>query len=94
MKVFEALPAVLVPVMVYAVAGVTVVGVPLRVPVAVSKVMPAGAAGVIVKLTIPPPVDVTVSPIAAVFTVTVSLEDERVNAGAFAGPPKARIGRT
>ena len=59
--------------------------------------MPAGAAGEIAKLATAPPVEVTVKPVAAAFTVTVSLEVESVNNGdasAGVGPLKARIGRT
>jgi hypothetical protein len=44
--------------------------------------MPAGAAGEIAKLAMSPPVELTVKPVALVFTGLVSDDDERVNAGA------------
>jgi hypothetical protein len=47
--------------------------------------MPAGVA-LIPKLAMAPPVELTVNPVAVVFTVRVSDELERVNAG------KARVG--
>ena len=79
------------------VAAEVAVGVPLNAPVVVLNVMPAGAAGEIAKEAIAPPVEVTVNPLAAAFTVAVSLDAERVKSGdANAGvtPPNARIGRT
>jgi uncharacterized protein (DUF2336 family) len=59
-----------------------VVGVPLNAPEEVSKLMPAGAAGVIAKLAITPPVELILKPVATVFTVLLSDVDERVKAGA------------
>ena len=59
----------------------TDVGVPLNAPVVVSKLIPAGVA-LIEKLSIAPPVDKIVKPVAAVLTVLVSEDDERVKAGA------------
>ena len=67
------------------------VGVPLNAPVLVLKVMPAGAAGEMAKLAIAPPVDVTVKPVAAVFTVRVSEEAESVKAGAATAPVKVNV---
>ena len=55
-------------------------GVPDSAPVLVLKLIPAGVA-LIAKLAIAPPVDEMVKPVAAVFTVRVSEEDERVKAG-------------
>ena len=57
----------------------------MRAPVEVLKLMPAGVA-LIAKLAIKPPVDEMVEPVAAVLTVLVSDEEERVKAGA------ARVG--
>jgi hypothetical protein len=48
----------------------------------VLKLIPAGAAGEIAKLAITPPVEVIVKPVAAVLTVTSSVDEERVKAGA------------
>jgi hypothetical protein len=55
------------------------------VPVEVLKLIPAGVA-LIPKLAMAPPVEVIVNPVAAVLTVLVSDELERVKAGA------ARVG--
>ena len=46
------------------------------------KLIPPGAAGEIVKLAITPPVEAIVKPVAAVLTVPVSVDEERVKAGA------------
>jgi hypothetical protein len=54
-------------------------------PVEVLKLMPAGVA-LIAKLAIAPPVDEMVKPVAAMFAVLVSDDEERVKAGA------ARVG--
>jgi hypothetical protein len=72
----------LVAVIVYAVALCVAVGVPVKSPVAVLKVVPEGAAGEIAKLAIVPPVDVIVYPEIDVFTVLVSAIALNVNAGA------------
>ena len=56
-------------------------GVPDSAPVLVLKLIPAGVA-LIAKLAIAPPVDEMVKPVAAVFTVRVSEEDERLKPGA------------
>ena len=68
-------------------------GVPVRAPVAVLKLIPGGVA-LILKLAIAPPVELIVKPVAAVLTVLLSEDAERVNAGAASGGPKARTGRT
>jgi hypothetical protein len=78
-------PVALVAVTVYAVAVATEVGVPESAPVEVLKLIPAGVA-LIAKLEIKPPVEEIVKPVAAMFTVRVSDEEERVKAGA------ARVG--
>ena len=59
-------------------------GVPVSEPVVVLKLIPDGVA-LIAKLAIAPPVELMVKPVAAVFTVRVSEEDERVKAGAAIG---------
>ena len=64
------------------IAEATALGVPLNAPVEVLKLMPAGTAGEIAKLAIAPPVELTVNPVAAVFTALTSDEDERVKTGA------------
>jgi hypothetical protein len=74
-------PVALVAVIVYAVAVATEVGVPVSAPVEVLKLMPAGVA-LIAKLAIRPPVEEIVKPVAAMFTVRVSDEEERVKEGA------------
>ena len=57
---------------------------PVNAPVVVLKLIPGGVA-LIAKLAIAPPVELIVKPVAAVFTVRVSEEDERVKAGAAIG---------
>ena len=59
-------------------------GVPLRIPVVVLNVIPAGADGEIAKLAIAPPPEVELIeyPTIAVPAVLVSAVEERVNAGA------------
>ena len=59
-------------------------GVPVSAPVVVLKLIPGGVA-LIAKLAIAPPVELMVKPVAAVLTVRVSVDDERVNAGAAIG---------
>jgi hypothetical protein len=61
-----------------------VLGVPVSAPVEVLKLIPGGVA-LIAKLAISPPVEETVKPVAAVLTVLVSEDDERVKAGAASG---------
>jgi hypothetical protein len=61
-----------------------VVGVPERAPVVVLKLIPGGVA-LIAKLVIEPPVELTVNPLAAVLTVLVSDEEDRVKAGPGSG---------
>ena len=75
-----ALPLALVAVIVYVVAPATDVGVPVRAPVEILKLMPGGVA-LIAKLAMVPPVELMVKPIAAVLTVLVSEEEERVKVG-------------
>ena len=65
-------------------AAATVFGVPVSAPVVVLKLIPAGVA-LIAKLAIAPPVELIVNPVAAVSTVRVSVDDERVKAGAASG---------
>lgn len=62
-------------------ADATVVGVPVKAPVEVLKLIPAGVA-LMAKLAMAPPVELIVNPVAAVLTVRVSEEEERVKAGA------------
>ena len=50
-------------------------------PVLVLKLIPAGVA-LMAKLAMAPPVELMVNPVAAVLTVLVSDEEERVKAGA------------
>ena len=57
-------------------------GVPESAPVVVSKLIPAGADGEISNLSIAPPVELIVNPVATVFTLRVSEEAERVQVGA------------
>jgi hypothetical protein len=63
------------------VADATVFGVPDNAPVVVLKLIPGGVA-LIAKLAIAPPVEVTVNPVATVFTVLLSDDEDKVNAGA------------
>ena len=63
------------------VADATVLGVPLKAPVVVLKLIPGGVA-LILKLAIAPPVELIVNPVAAVSTVLLSVEEDKVNAGA------------
>lgn len=63
------------------VALATVVGIPVSAPVDVLKLIPAGVA-LMAKLAMAPPVELIVNPVAAVLTVLVSEDDERVKAGA------------
>jgi hypothetical protein len=79
-------PVALVAVTVYAVAVATEVGVPESAPVEALKLIPAGVA-LIAKLEIKPPVEEIVKPVAAMFTVRVSDEEERVKAGAARDDP-------
>jgi hypothetical protein len=79
-KVAVADPLALVAVTVYAVVVATEVGVPVKAPVEVLKLMPAGIA-LIAKLAIAPPVELMVNPVAKMFAVRVSDEEERVKAG-------------
>ena len=58
---------------------------PVKAPVKVLKLMPAGVA-LIAKLAMVPPVELMVNPVATMFAVRVSEEEERVKAGA------ARVG--
>jgi hypothetical protein len=58
-----------------------VFGVPVRAPVVVLKFIPDGVA-LMLKLAIAPPVELVVKPVAAVFTVRVSDDEDKVNAGA------------
>jgi hypothetical protein len=58
---------------------------PVKAPVEVLKLMPAGVA-LIAKLAMVPPVELIVNPVATMFAVLVSDEEERVKAGA------ARVG--
>jgi hypothetical protein len=53
-------------------------------PVEVLKLIPGGVA-LIAKLAMAPPVELIVNPVAAVLTVRVSEEEERVKAGAANG---------
>ena len=82
-----------VAVIVKAVTVATVFGVPVSAPVVVLKIIPGGVA-LIPKLAIVPPVDVAiVNPVAAVFTVLLSDDEERVKAGAArVGPPVGTVG--
>ena len=67
------------------------VGVPLKAPVVVLNVMPAGAAGEIENDVIAPPVEFTVNPVARVLTIRVSLVDDKVNAGAATTTAKVKV---
>ena len=71
----------------YAVAPDIVSGAPDKAPVVVLKLIPAGVA-LIAKLAIAPPVELIVKPVAAVFTVLVSEDDERVKAGGARNVPE------
>ena len=64
----DAEPEAFVAVTVYVVADCALVGLPDNSPVEVLKDMPVGAAGLIEKLVISPPVDFTVNPAAEPFT--------------------------
>jgi hypothetical protein len=77
-------PDAFVAVIVKAVADATDVGVPVSAPVEVLKLIPGGVA-LIAKLAMAPPVELIVNPVAAVLTVRVSEEEERVKAGAANG---------
>ena len=83
-------PVALVAVIVYAVAVATDVGVPVSAPVEVLKLIPAGVA-LIAKLAIKPPVEEIVKPVAAMLTVRVSDEEERVKAGAARAASTVRV---
>ena len=60
------------------------VGVPVSAPVVVSKLIPVGVS-LIAKLVIGPPVELMVKPLAAVLTVLVSDEEERVKTSLLSG---------
>ena len=62
------------------VADATVFGVPVRAPVLLLKLIPGGVA-LMLNLEITPPVEVVVNPVAVVFTVLLSEEEDKVNAG-------------
>ena len=62
------------------VAVATVFGVPVRAPVVVLKLIPGGVE-LMEYLAIAPPVEVLVNPVAAVPTVLLSLDEDKVNAG-------------
>ena len=62
------------------VAVATVFGVPVRAPVLLLKLIPGGVA-LMLNLEIAPPVEVAVNPVAVVFTVLLSEEEDKVNAG-------------
>ena len=62
------------------VAVATVLGVPVRAPVLLLKLIPGGVA-LMLNLEIAPPVEVAVNPVAVVFTVLLSEEEDKVNAG-------------
>ena len=83
-------PVALVAVIVYAVAVATEVGVPESAPVEVLKLIPAGVA-LIAKLAIKPPVEEIVKPVATVFTVLASDDEERVKAGATRAASTVRV---
>ena len=63
------------------VAPAIVVGAPVRVPVEVSKLIPAGVAEM-EKLAISPPVELVVNAVPDVKYVRVAEDEDRVNAGA------------
>jgi hypothetical protein len=67
-----------------------VFGVPVSAPVVVLKLIPGGVA-LIVNLEIAPPVELMVKPVAAVFFVLVSVDDERVKAGAVGATVKVKV---
>ena len=56
-------------------------GVPVRAPVIVLKLIPGGVA-LMLKLAIAPPVELIVNPVADVFTVLLSVEEDNVKVGA------------
>ena len=72
------------------VADATVFGVPVRAPVVVLKLIPGGVA-LILKLAIAPPVELIVNPVAAVSTVLLSVEEDKVNAGAAGTAATVRL---
>ena len=65
-------------------------GVPVNAPVVVLKLIPGGVA-LILKLAMAPPVELAVNPVAAVFTVRDSDDEERVNAGAASVTVNAKV---
>ena len=62
------------------VADATVLGVPVKAPVVVLKLIPGGVE-LMEYLAIAPPVEVLVNPVAAVLTVLLSLDEDKVNTG-------------
>ena len=62
------------------VADATVLGVPVKAPVLILKLIPGGVE-LIAKLEIAPPVELIVNPVAAVSTVLLSVEEDNENAG-------------
>jgi hypothetical protein len=76
-------PSPFVAVIVYTVAGATVVGVPVSAPVDVLKLIPGGVA-LIAKLVMAGPVEILKNPVAAVLAALVSDEAERVKTGGCA----------
>jgi hypothetical protein len=89
-KVCVAVPLVLVAVTVKVVMPATVPVQPFKRPFSVLKVNPAGA-GLIAKLAMVPPVEVTVNPVEALFTARVSDEDESVKAGNAGATSTVRV---
>ena len=67
------LPPVLVAVMVYVVAAITTVGVPLMAPVEASIARPVGSDGATVQVITDPPLEVGVTVVMAVPLVSVSV---------------------
>ena len=59
-------------------------------PVVVLKLIPGGVA-LIVNLEMAPPVELMVKPVAAVFFILVSVDDERVKAGAVGATVKVKV---
>jgi hypothetical protein len=69
------------------VVDATVLGVPVRAPVDVLKLIPGGVV-LIAKLEMAPPVDeLTVNPVAAEFTVLLSDDEDKVNTGGSMNDP-------